>query len=155
MGLIVDVHHHILPDFFWQATNGDHGVVGGIRPPPWSVADTVAFLDEAGIDVAITSISSPGVHMGDDAAARALARRCNELAAELVRARPDRFGMFACLPLPDVDGALEELAYAFDVLRADGVVLFSNARGVYLGDRRFASLFDELERRREIGRAHV
>jgi predicted TIM-barrel fold metal-dependent hydrolase len=148
MRLIVDVHHHILPDFFWQATNGEHGVVGGVRPPPWSVADTVAFLDEAGIDVAMTSISTPGVHMGDDAAARALARRCNELAAGLVRARPNRFGMFACLPLPDVDGALEELAYAFDVLHADGVVLFSNARGVYLGDPRFAPLFDELERRR-------
>jgi predicted TIM-barrel fold metal-dependent hydrolase len=154
MGLIVDVHHHILPDFFWQATNGDHGVVGGVRPPPWSVEDAVAFLDEAGIDVAITSISTPGVHMGDDAAARALARRCNELAAELVRARPDRFGMFACLPLPDVDGAFEELTYALDVLRADGVVLFSNARGVYLGDRRFASLFDELERRRAVVFVH-
>ncbi|MCU1278309.1 MAG: hypothetical protein JWM53_1855 [bacterium] len=92
--------------------------------------------------------------MGNDADARALARRCNELAAELVRARPDRFGMFACLPLPDVDGTFEELIYAFDVLRADGVVLFSNARGVYLGDRRFAGLFDELERRRAVVFVH-
>ena len=47
---------------------------------------------------------------------------------------PDRFAGFACLPLPDVDGALAELAYAFDDLRLDGVVLFSNARGIYLGD---------------------
>jgi len=31
----VDIHHHMLPDFFWQATNeGDHPV-GGIAPPPW------------------------------------------------------------------------------------------------------------------------
>jgi hypothetical protein len=98
----------------------------------------------AGIDVAVTSISTPGVHTGDDAAARALARRCNELAAELIRDRPDRFGGFACLPLPDVDGALAELAYAFDGLRLDGVVLFSNARGIYLGDSRFTPLFEEL-----------
>ena len=153
MSLIVDVHHHILPDFFWKATNADH-VVGGIAPPPWSVADTLAFLDEAGIDVAMTSISTPGVHLGDDAAARALARRCNELAAELRRARPDRFGLFACLPLPDVDGALAELAHAFDVLSADGVVLFSNARGIYLGDRRFAPLFAELERRHAVVFVH-
>ena len=78
----VDIHHHMLPDFFWRATNeGDHPV-GGIAPPPWSRASALSFLDDAGIDVAVTSISTPGVHTGDDAAARALARRCNELAAE-------------------------------------------------------------------------
>jgi 6-methylsalicylate decarboxylase len=73
----------------------------------------------------------------DDAAARLLARRCNELAAELIRDRPGRFGGFACLPLPDVDGALAALAYALDDLQLDGVLLFSNARGVYLGDSQF------------------
>jgi hypothetical protein len=78
--------------------------------------------------------------------ARALARRCNELAADMIRACPDRFGGFACLPLPDVDGALAELAYALDDLRLDGVVLFSNARGTYLGDPHFTPLFDELQR---------
>jgi len=73
--------------------------VGGIAPR-WSRASALSFLDDAGIDVAITSISTPGVHTGADAAARLLARRCNELAAELIRDRPDRFGGFACLPLP-------------------------------------------------------
>jgi len=150
----VDIHHHMLPDFFWQATNeGDHPV-GGIAPPPWSRASTLSFLDDAGIDVAITSISTPGVHTGDDTAARALARRCNELAAELIRDRPDRFGGFACLPLPDVDGALAELAYAFDDLRLDGVVLFSNARGIYLGDPSFTPLFEELQQRRTVVFVH-
>jgi hypothetical protein len=146
----VDIHHHMLPDFFWQATNeGDHPV-GGIAPPPWSRASALSFLDDAGIDVAVTSISTPGVHTGDDTAARALARRCNELAADMIRDRPDRFGGFACLPLPDVDGALAELAYALDDLRLDGVVLFSNARGSYPGDPRFTPLFDELQRRRAV-----
>ena len=81
-----------------------------------------------------TSISTPGVHVGDDARARSLARRCNELAATMMQKRPDRFGGFAALPLPDVDGALDELAYALDVLKLDGVVLFSNSNGVYLGE---------------------
>jgi predicted TIM-barrel fold metal-dependent hydrolase len=133
----VDTHHHILPDFFFQATNETGHPAGGVAPAPWSRASMLSFLDEAGVDVAVTSISTPGVHTGDDAAARALARRCNELAAEMVHDRPDRFGGFACLPLPDVDGALAELAYAVDDLRLDGVVLFSNARGIYLGDSRF------------------
>ncbi len=55
MTFTVDIHHHMLPDFFWQATNeGDHPV-GGVAPPPWSRASALSFLDDAGIDVAITS----------------------------------------------------------------------------------------------------
>ena len=149
----IDVHHHILPDFFWRDTN-EHGPVGGIAPPPWSSAQALSFMDDAGIDIALTSISTPGVHTGDDARAGSLARRCNELAAKLVQARPDRFGSFACLPLPHVDGSLAELAYALDVLKLDGVVLFSSSRGVYLGDDRFAPVFEELERRRAVVFVH-
>jgi aminocarboxymuconate-semialdehyde decarboxylase len=152
--LTVDVHHHILPDFFWRETNEQHGPVGGFAPPPWSKESALSFMDDAGIDVAVTSISTPGVHTGNDARARSLARRCNELAAGLVHARPERFGAFACLPLPDVDGALAELSYALDALKLDGVVLFSNARGVYLGDERFDAVFEELERRRAVVFVH-
>jgi predicted TIM-barrel fold metal-dependent hydrolase len=147
MSFTVDVHHHILPDVFWRATNDAHSPVGGILPAPWSKASTLSYMDDAGIDVAITSISTPGVHMGDDSAARDLARRVNELSAELIQERPDRFGGFAALPLPDVEGALRALEYGLDVLKLDGVVLFSNARSIYLGDTRFGPLFDELERR--------
>jgi predicted TIM-barrel fold metal-dependent hydrolase len=147
MSFTIDVHHHILPEVFWRATNDAENPVGGIVPAPWSKESTLSYMDDAGIDVAITSISTPGVHMGDDAAARDLARRVNELSAELIQERPDRFGGFAALPLPDVDGALRALEYGLDVLKLDGVVLFSNARGIYLGDKRFRPLFDELEKR--------
>ena len=78
----------------------------------------------------------------------------NELGAKLIQERPDRFGSFAALPLPDVDGALLELEYALDALKLDGVVLFSNARGIYLGDKRFKPLFDELERRNAVVFVH-
>jgi aminocarboxymuconate-semialdehyde decarboxylase len=151
---VIDVHHHILPDFFWRETNVDHGPVGGFAPPPWSAAQQLSFMDDAGIDVAVTSVSTPGVHMGDDARARSLARRCNELAAKMIQERPTRFGGFACLPMPDVDGSLAELSYALDTLKLDGVVLFSNARGVYLGDDRFTPVFAELERRRTVVFVH-
>src|SRR5260221_3788933 len=75
MSFTVDVHHHILPDVFWRATNDAHSPVGGIMPAPWSKESTLSYMDEAEIDVAITSISTPGVHMGDDSAARDLGRR--------------------------------------------------------------------------------
>jgi predicted TIM-barrel fold metal-dependent hydrolase len=147
MSFTIDVHHHILPDIFYRATNDTHNPVGGIAPAPWSKEATLSYMDDAGIDVAITSISTPGVHMGDNAAARDLARRVNELSAELIQEHPDRFGGFAALPLPDVDGSLRALEYGLDVLKLDGVVLFSNARGIYLGDKRFRPVFDELQRR--------
>jgi hypothetical protein len=83
MSFSIDVHHHFLPDVFCRATNDAHSPVGGILPAPWSKESTLSYMDDAGIYVAITSISTPGVHMGDDAAARDLARCVNECASAL------------------------------------------------------------------------
>ncbi|MET9146177.1 amidohydrolase family protein [Streptomyces sp. NPDC004042] len=79
--------------------------------------------------------------------ARALAREVNESGARVRAAHPHRSGLFASLPLPDVDGALAEVAYAFDVLGADGVTVESNHHGVYLGDPRLEPLWEDLDRR--------
>jgi aminocarboxymuconate-semialdehyde decarboxylase len=147
MSLTVDLHQHVIPDFYWEASNEDGNAAGGINPPRWTLDGAIAYLDEAGIDVAVPSISTPGVHFGDDAAARTLAGRVNEYLADLKRQRPDRFGGFAALPLPDVDGSLEQIEYAFDVLELDGVSMMTNADGSYLGDSRFDPIFAELQRR--------
>ena len=152
--LTIDTHHHILPDFFWQATENATAPVGGLAPLTWSREASIAFMDDAGIDVAVVSLSTPGVHTGNSAKARALARRCNEFSAELVHARPDRFGAFACLPLPDVDASLEELSYALDILKLDGFVLFTNSNSVYLGDPVLEPVFEEFERRKTIVYVH-
>lgn len=150
----VDLHHHVIPDFYWQASNEDGNAAGGITPPHWSLDGAIAYLDEARIDVAVPSISTPGVHFGDDAAARVLACRVNEYLAEIKRDRPDRFGGFAVLPLPDVEGTLEQIAYAFDVLELDGVSMLTNAGGSYLGDDRFDEIFAELQRRAAVAFIH-
>jgi len=152
--MTIDTHHHILPDFFWRETNSAHAPVGGLAPLQWSKEAMISFMDEAGIDVAVMSVSTPGVHIGDSQRARSLARRCNELAAELVHERPDRFASFACIPLPDIDASLEESSYAFDVLGLDGLVLFTNSNGVYLGDTSLEPVFEELERRKAVVFVH-
>jgi predicted TIM-barrel fold metal-dependent hydrolase len=154
MPFTIDTHHHILPNFFWRETNDSHAPVGGLAPLLWSKETMISFMDDAGIDVAVTSISTPGVHLGDSQKAQSLARRCNEFAAELVYARPERFASFGCLPLPDIDASLEELSYALDVLRLDGLVLFTNSRGVYLGDAALEPVFEELERRKAVVFVH-
>ena len=150
----VDIHHHVIPDFYWEASNEDGNAAGGINPPRWSPDGAIAYLDDAGIDIAVASISTPGVHFGDDAAARDLAREVNEYLAGFKRDRPDRFGAFAVLPLPDVDGSLGQLAYALDVLELDGVSIFTNAGGAYLGDDRFDPIFAELQRRAAVVFVH-
>jgi aminocarboxymuconate-semialdehyde decarboxylase len=154
MTFTVDIHHHIIPDFYRAATEIGGQSVGGVPPARWTEASALSFMDEAGIDLAITSISAPGVHLGDDAKARDLARRCNDVTAELIRNRPDRFGGFAILPLPDVTAALDELTRALDELDLDGVVLMTNAAGAYLGDPRYTPLFEELQRRRAVVFVH-
>ena len=154
MSRVVDLHQHVIPGFYWEASNEDGHAAGGINPPRWSLDGAIAYLDEAGIDVAVPSISTPGVHFGDDRAARRLARRVNEYLAEIRRDRPDRFGGFAALPLPDVDGALEQIEYAFDVLGLDGVSVLSTAGGTYVGDSRFDPVFAELQRRRAVVFVH-
>jgi 6-methylsalicylate decarboxylase len=147
----IDVHAHHMPAEYRAAilregidTDGNPNI------PEWSVDSALAFMDRNGIATSLLSISSPGVHWGDDAAACRMARLCNEAAAEAKRDRPERFGSFASLPLPDVAGALAEIEYAFDTLTADGIGLMTNYRGKYLGNPDFVPVFDELNRRSAI-----
>jgi predicted TIM-barrel fold metal-dependent hydrolase len=120
----------------------------------WTRETSLSFMDDAGIDIAVLSVSTPGVHTGDGQKAKKLARRCNEFLAEMIQQRPDRFAGFACLPLPDVDNSLSELVYALDELGLDGVVAFTNANGVYLGDPSLEPVFQELERRKCVVYVH-
>ena len=88
-----------------------------------------------------------GTWLGDDRAARQLARACNEALAGLTRAHPERFGALAALPFPDLPGCLEELPRCLDTHGFDGVSLLSNVAGHYVGDPAFDPLLAELDRR--------
>ena len=101
------------------------------------------------ITKSIISISSPGVYLqpGNDAAAQKLTRECNDFAGMLKRRRPQEFGFWAALPLPDIAGSLAEISYALETLHADGFALETNHHGTYLGDPTFDAVFEELNRR--------
>ncbi len=150
----VDTHHHVVPPEYaaWLRRRGTEA--GGLPIPDWSSQAALALMDEHGVETAILSVSTPGVHLGDDADARAMARHVNEYAATMVRAHPGRFGFFATLCLPDVRGSLIELEHAFDALGADGAVLLANSRGAYLGDQSFDPVFEELNRRQAVVFVH-
>lgn len=144
----IDVHHHVVPPEY-AALLHDKGVQpGGIPLPKWSVRRSLRVMDANDIATSILSVSTPGVWFGDDAEARWWARKVNEFAAAVVADRPDRFGFFATLTLPDVAGAIVEAEHALDVLGADGIVVLSNHGGAYLGDPAFERLLGFLHERR-------
>jgi predicted TIM-barrel fold metal-dependent hydrolase len=144
----------MLPDFFFEATNEKENPVGGLKPLAWTPETSMAFMDEAEIDIAVLSISTPGIQLPDRAVGKKLARKCNELAASLISKYPKRLGAFAAVPMPNIDDAIEEINYAIDVLKLDGVVLFTNSNGVYLGDPALRPLFTELQKRKTVVYVH-
>jgi 6-methylsalicylate decarboxylase len=148
----IDVHAHFTtPEYIAHATAAGYDRPDGMRGyPSWSVDEHLRVLDDNGIEMAVLSMSSPGVHFGDDAAAILLAREINHVAARARDDHPDRFAFFASLPLPDADGAVDELAFAMDELGAAGAVVETNAHGVYLGDPRMDPVYQQLDDRRGI-----
>ncbi len=147
--LLIDVHSHFVTDGYVDAARA----AGHIHPdgmpdyPAWDATRHLELMDQWGIRTSILSISSPGVHFGDDQTARALAREVNEFAAQITREHRGRFGHFASLPLPDVAGAVEEAGFALEELGSHGLAIETNADGSYLGDERYEPLWAELDAR--------
>jgi predicted TIM-barrel fold metal-dependent hydrolase len=148
----IDTHHHLSsPGFITEITNRRTGQVPLMQ---WTVAKSIDDMDQGGVATAILSISEPGVTFGDAAAARALARECNDFGARIIADHPGRFGLFAIVPLPDVEGSLREIAYALDTLKADGICMMTDYQGKFLGDAAFAPVMEELNRRKAIVYTH-
>jgi len=152
----VDVHAHFVTDEYIAAAKAAGHVYPDGMPgwPSWDPETHLDLMDRCGIRTSMLSISSPGIHFGDDKAARALARSVNEHGAAVAAAHPGRFGHFASLPFPDVEGSLTELAYALDRLGSDGLAVETNGRGVYLGDERYDPIYAELNERRAVMFVH-
>ncbi|MYV43153.1 amidohydrolase family protein [Streptomyces sp. SID1328] len=143
----IDVHTHVVPPFWAEELPSHGGDPSGWSTPAWSPEAHLAFMDDQQVATSVLSLTAPSVVAWEGQERRDMARRVNEYVAELVSRYPGRFGNFATLPLPDVEGAVAEAEYALDELGADGVVLLSNYGGVYLGDPRYAPLWEALNRR--------
>ncbi len=148
----IDVHHHISPPGYIAELDPKGILTKETRD--WTPQQSIDEMDRGGVQVALTSITTPGLWFGDVAATKKLTRLCNDYAAKLVSDHPKRFGMFVNLPMPDIDASLKEIEYGLDVLKADGVVFFTSYGDKWLGDPAFDPVFDELSRRKAVVYTH-
>ena len=145
----IDVHHHFFPPGWLEHMQQ--------RPPgpspvmrEWTTARVLEHMDKSGVATAIASLSPWGVAFAEAAQLPKLTRVCNDYAAQMIRDHPGRFGLFAAMPLPDIDASLKEIAYALDTLKADGVGLMTSYGDKWPGDPVFAPVFEELDRRQAV-----
>ncbi|MCJ1248863.1 hypothetical protein MMC30_006084 [Trapelia coarctata] len=147
----IDVHAHFVPPSWRQKSiDTGHSQPDGMPGiPDWSEEAHLELMSSLNITKSVLSISSPGPYLiyPYDAMARETAKECNDFAADLKQRYPNKFGYWAVLPLPDVEGSLLELTRALDEKNADGIVLETNAHGHYLGDPKFDCIFAELNAR--------
>ena len=148
----IDMHHHFAPPAWIAEVRGRRL----LQPANtrWTPALSLDDMDRGGVAAAVVSITNPGLWFGDAKQTERLARACNEYGAKLVQDHPARFGLFAAMPLPDVEATLKEIAYAYDVLKADGVGLLTSYGDVWLGNRAFRPVMEELNRRRAVVAVH-
>ncbi len=153
----IDTHHHILPPaYVAEERERILGSAGMVDPRflDWSPRQALGEMDRNEVATAIVSISTPGVWFGDKEQGRRVARLCNEYGARMAQDHPGRFGMFAALPVPDIEGSLREIEYAFEVLKLDGVGFMTNYGERYPGDAAFAPVLEELNRRKAVVHVH-
>lgn len=155
----IDVHHHIFPKEYLEALKAA-GVEKslGVNFPKWSVETSLKKMKENGVRVAMMSITTPGIYIKNvdvpEKFPEKLARLTNEIMADIKSKYPDRFGGFTTIPLLNQKAAIEELNYAFDTLHLDGVCLYTNYLGKYLGDNDFDPFFKELNKRKAVVYVH-
>jgi len=148
----IDVHHHLSPPSYIAAANANN--FGEALMKNWTVEKSLADMDKAGVAVAMLSITTPALNFTSGEPARKLARECNEYAAKLMADYPGRFGSFATIPLTDTEGSLQEIAYALDTLKADGIGLMTSYGDKWLGDPSFLPVMVELNRRKALVYTH-
>ena len=155
----IDVHHHIFPKQYVEALK-EVGVdkTFGHDFPKWTVENSFKKMKQNGIKIAMQSISTPGVYFKDhqfpEGFPEKLARLTNDIIAENKKKYPDKLGGFATIPMLNQEAAIEELKYALDTLKLDGVTLLTNYNGKYLGHADFEVFFKELNKRKAVVYIH-
>lgn len=114
----LDVHSHVVPDFYREALiDGGYTVkngtvyTDGFPVPSWDLTSHIEAMDINDVNYSTLSISAPGVNFlaSNQTAAGELARRLNLAMYDYTQSYPKRLGAMCILPLPHVQLALQEI----------------------------------------------
>ena len=142
---VIDVHSHLItPEFVSTLENEGRLMDEGFPLPKYDVENHLKWMDEAGVETSVLTLAAPQPSSAE------MVRQTNEAAARIKKEHQGRFLFCAALPLPDVSKAIEEVKYAFDVLKADGIKLATNVNGQYLGAPELDTLFSVLNERKAV-----
>ncbi len=142
---VIDVHSHIITPGFVSALEQEGRLMEeGFPLPKYDVESHLMWMDEVGVETSVLTLAAP------QPSSALVVRATNEEAARIKREQPGRFLFCAALPLPDVQAAIREVAYALDTLGADGIKLATNVKGQYLGAPELDTLFAVLNERRAV-----
>ena len=144
----IDMHHHFETDL---GLGGGRAGRGGGVGRGWTPAESIEQMDKHGIAFAMLSHPGNGDQVFDGTEkGRMLARKINDAGAKIVSDNPKRFGLFAVLPMPDIDGSIKEIEYVFDTLKADGIGTLSNTGESWPGDPKYMPIFQALNQRKAV-----
>ena len=142
---VIDVHSHIITSEFVSALESEGRLMDeGFPLPKYNVENHLKWMDEAGVETSVLTLAAPQPSSAE------VVRQTNEAAARIKREHPGRFLFCAALPQSDVSKAIEEVKYALDVLKADGIKLATNVGGQYLGAPELDTLFSVLNERKSV-----
>ena len=142
---VMDVHSHLItPEFVSSLEKEGRLMDEGFPLPKYDVYNHLKWMDEAGVETSVLTLAAP------QPTSAQTVRQTNEAAARIKKEHPGRFLFCAALPLPDVSKAIEEVKYALDVLKADGIKLATNIDGQYLGAPELDTLFSVLNERKAV-----
>jgi predicted TIM-barrel fold metal-dependent hydrolase len=153
---LIDIHHHFYPPEMKAALAEERG---GSLPPTfrdWALSTMLDEMDRNSVTKSVISLSPAPARWfrSPPEPLRKTLRAINENGARIVADHPGRFGQFAFISMKDVDGSLEELAYALDTLNVDGIGIATSYGDKWPGDPMFAPIFEELDRRRAVVHLH-
>ena len=142
---VMDVHSHLItPEFVSSLEKEGRLMDEGFPLPKYDVYNHLKWMDEAGVETSVLTLAAP------QPTSAQTVRQTNEAAARIKKEHPGRFLFCAALPMPDVSKAIEEVKYALDVLKADGIKLATNIDGQYLGAPELDTLFSVLNERKAV-----
>lgn len=163
---VIDVHTHMLSQAYLGLLKKHGGgyklrkVVGGqtgivkdgapfmtLMPGMFDYELRLRAMDEARVDMAIVTLTSPNVFWGSAKQSLEAARLMNDDMAAQQRRYPERIRFMCSLPWQHAKLAVAELKRACDELGAVGVMQLANVDGASLTDRRFAPVWKEIDRR--------